>query len=490
MHQANVIKQLDNVHNTSDSADDFKTGVDELVKSITKEANGDKEMLSGLRTALKKELYGISGGNTREGYGILQAMKNDPEMGLVINALENHVAEIDKLLINPASVPASKKNVPNTGLGDIREVNPKKLEDLKPLNQTDKDYLGNQIKVYRGGTGNDLKQGDYITLDKDKALHYTRDTGDILTQKGKKNLIEKTINTDDVSVNSNGEWIYNPHVVEQPVGDTNFIGKYFAKPKNDVQKKAISYVQNNLKSAKANYSKRAKQEYGVENVISADEGKYVIPGYNGKNAPDYHEAASGLAKIMYDDKLVTRKGVGNNTVLFTAGGTGVGKTSALRNVDMLNEDYSIIYDTNLTGEGAPKKIQKAIDAGFKVEVVFTQRDPVVAFEKGVIPRVKTRNRIVSMDEHIKRHKSAYEDLRANMKKFGNKVNFSFVDNTRGQGEAKMVEFDFLPKFSYNEADLRKVLGTKLDEAVKSGILSPEEANAIAGKEAYRTKNGR
>ena len=275
---------------------------------------------------------------------------------------------------------------------------------------------------------------------------------------------------------------------ERKVGKS--IESYLPKARNAEELSTFQYIKKNLGQAVNNYIQRTRQEFGTDNIISSDEGKYIIPGFTGKNAPNFHEAASGLAKYLYDSYLATRKNKGNNTVLFMSGGTGSGKTTALRNAGVEFQQYPIVYDTNLSGiKNSIGKIKKALDNGFKVEIAYVQRDPITAFEQGVLPRVKSRGRIVSIDEHISRHQGALQTLQNLQKKFGDQIRVSFIDNTGQAGDAREVPFDKLPKFLYNTPVLKKALYEKLKISVENGQISPEEANAISGKEIFRSEIG-
>jgi len=257
--------------------------------------------------------------------------------------------------------------------------------------------------------------------------------------------------------------------------------KYFQKSDNPKVNKNIEYVENNLPKAKHDYFKRVEKEYGSPNVITADEGKYVIPGYKAELAPEYHEAASGLSKIIYDEKLLQNKGKGNNTVLFMSGGTGSGKTTAMRDIGTNYSDYPLIYDTNLTGlDSSVNKVNKALENGYKVQVAYVQRDPIVAFREGVIPRVKTKGRIVPVKEHLFRHKDAFENLQKLKQKFGDQLDVRYIDNTGPKGTAKSVPLENLPKFDYNTDKL----GGELNDIIKQAELrSPSEPGYITKQQA-------
>jgi hypothetical protein len=261
------------------------------------------------------------------------------------------------------------------------------------------------------------------------------------------------------------------------------IDQYFAKPKNRAETRTIKYVKDNIEKAEADYMKQIQKDYnGATNVISADSAKYIIPGYSGELAADYHEAASGLAKYLYDKWLKEKRGEKNNTVLFTAGGTGVGKTTAVRNTIELDQ-YPIVYDTNFTGVQSPKgKIQKTLDAGFNVDVVLVHRDPIDAFENGVIPRVKKHNRVVPISEHIHRHTDVIKYIKHLMDLFKDKVKFYFIDNSRGRGKQQLTTIDKLPLFGYTRDALNNKLYEVLTRAEINGLVTREQAERIGDTE--------
>lgn len=245
---------------------------------------------------------------------------------------------------------------------------------------------------------------------------------------------------------------------------------------------ALKYLQDNKDQYLKDYQDRVLKEYGTTDFVSADDAKYPFPGYDGHLAPDYHPAAKEFANQYYDELLQKNKGTKNNTVLFTAGGTGVGKTSALRGAKYELKDFSIVYDTNLSAKSGIEKIQKALDAGYKVEVAYTHREAVNAFENGVIPRVKSRNRIVPISEHVARHITALDNIQQIAKHFEDKVNIAYIDNTGGIEDIKLSSFENLPKFNYNKEVLTNTLYEKTKQAINEGKLTQEQGNAIAGKD--------
>lgn len=267
----------------------------------------------------------------------------------------------------------------------------------------------------------------------------------------------------------------------QPGSISNSVNldKYFKPEVTPHEQIPIQMVKENFGAINKAYDERVAKKFGATNVVSADEAKHSIPGFEGHNAGQYHEASSGFAKAKYDQLLETNKGKGNNTVLFMSGGTGSGKTHALKAVGTNLDEFSIVYDTNLTGlESSTKKIQNALDHGYQVEVRYVQADPVDAFDR-VIHRVGTEGRIVTMGEHVKRHSVALDELQQLKQKFGDNLDIRYIDNTGAKGNERLVTLDNLPKFMYNEGELKGVLHDKLNKAVSEGKLTTQQAEAIA-----------
>lgn len=275
-------------------------------------------------------------------------------------------------------------------------------------------------------------------------------------------------------------------------------GEFIYAPKGTAPKPALSdsearaFVKTNFNDLKPSYLDVVKKQYaGADNVISGDAAKQVIAGYEGHLAPVYHEASSDFAKALYAEWLPERQGLGNNTVLFTGGATGVGKTSALRTVGTKLGDYPIVYDTNLTGESALQKIQMALDNGYDIDIFVTHRDPLVSFNEGVIPRVKKENRIIDIAEHVSRHGEYAKDASGEIKAVSaierrfkpyfddGRIQLRHVDNTGARGEAKFSTIDALPKFEYSNLNERLTEATQA--AVRDGKITETQGAAITGR---------
>ena len=234
-------------------------------------------------------------------------------------------------------------------------------------------------------------------------------------------------------------------------------------------------------------------------IINTDVAREMSPEYRADRtkSADVHEPSSAFMKKIYAEKLAnpTPKGM-DNTVVFSAGGTGAGKTTALdllESVDPALKRSEMIYDTNMNKfESADKKIQQALDAKRKVRIVYTYRDPAEALEFGALSRAsrmekeKGSGRTVPIDEHLKTHIGAQKVIAELKEKYkGNpRVNIQIVDNSKGKGKAVASQLDKLPKLEENE--VRRRLHETLERVRSSGIGGRERiSDAI-----YRGTSGK
>jgi hypothetical protein len=220
-------------------------------------------------------------------------------------------------------------------------------------------------------------------------------------------------------------------------------------------------------------------------ILNTDDAREMSPEYRADRtrSADVHEPSSAFVKQMYAEKLSSPTPPGkDNTVLFTAGGTGAGKTTGLQEAQKVSQgirDAEMVYDTNMnTFESADKKIQQALKAGRKVGIVYTYRDPVEAMEGGALKRASRMEaemgtgRTVPIDEHFKTHMGSREVMDRLQEKYGDDHRFHMmvIDNSRGPGNATVVSgLDKLPRLDHNE--VRKGLNNVLEKAYRSGSIS-------------------
>lgn len=214
-------------------------------------------------------------------------------------------------------------------------------------------------------------------------------------------------------------------------------------------------------------------------ILNTDEARELSPEYrqDRTRSNDVHESASKFVKDLYAQKLAQPVAEGREPlVLFTAGGTGAGKSSSLRNAQgqaLLNA-ADIIYDTNMnTLDSAVQKIEQALQSGRSVAVVYTYRDPVESLTGGALPRAMRMGRTVPLNAHAQTHTGVSKVIRQLVEKYGNdprsNVRVFAVDNTRGPNNSTMVKLDDLPQVEEN--GLEDKLYAALETEYQAGRIS-------------------
>ena len=230
-------------------------------------------------------------------------------------------------------------------------------------------------------------------------------------------------------------------------------------------------------------------------ILNTDDAREMSPEYRADRtkSADVHEPSSAFVKQMYAEKLSQPTPSGrDNTVLFTAGGTGAGKTTSLQAAAQQSkgiQNAEMVYDTNMnTFESADKKVKQALAAGRKVGIVYTYRDPVEALKNGNLSRASRMEaelgtgRTVPIDEHFRTHAGVRDVMEKLQAKYGSDHRFHLmvVDNSRGPGNARVVSgLDKLPKL--NHTVVRRELDNALEEAYRTGKISQAIYEGTRGK---------
>lgn len=240
------------------------------------------------------------------------------------------------------------------------------------------------------------------------------------------------------------------------------------------------------------YSKIPDTEGGT--VLSVDTARELSPDYlaDRTRSEDVHEPGSTFIKKLYAEKLAGPTPEGKDpVVLFTAGGTGAGKTTGLktlRETGGLNPE--IIYDTNMTNfESSRAKVEQALDAGRDVTILYTYRDPVDALRNGALPRAMRQEanfgsgRTVPMAEHVKTHIGAYVTIRRLQEAYNHdaRVKIEVVDNSLGKGNQKLIRLEDVRDPATIE-DLNGKLQKELDSAHAAGEISDAVYRGFSGRE--------
>jgi hypothetical protein len=214
-------------------------------------------------------------------------------------------------------------------------------------------------------------------------------------------------------------------------------------------------------------------------VLNVDIARELSPDYATSKesrallSPAVHEPASFFIKQLYADRLAEMPP--GSTVMFTSGGTGAGKSSAIEQVPVAAQamnDAHLVYDTNMNGlKSAQQKIEQALAAGAKVDIWHVQRDPVDALVNGALPRAKRIGRTAPLEAHEATHVGAAETIvkLAEIYKDDPRVTIHVLDNTRGKGNAAETGIEFVKGFDYN--NLRERLISALQKEYQDGRIN-------------------
>jgi hypothetical protein len=235
-------------------------------------------------------------------------------------------------------------------------------------------------------------------------------------------------------------------------------------------------------SAVKEYAALSKGDFDTEGgrILNTDIARELSPAYrrDRTRSADVHEPASAFIKRLYADKLSKPTPDGMSpTVVFTAGGTGAGKSTGMRALGRAAGEAEIVYDTNMNTLGsAVQKIEQALDAGRSATILYTYRDPIEALTGGALPRAERMGRTVPLREHARTHSGSNEVIRALAEKYADndKVQIVAIDNSKGRGKSEVVDVAKIPSIEHTE------LERKLYEAA----TAEREAGRISEK-TYR-----
>jgi flagellar biosynthesis GTPase FlhF len=283
------------------------------------------------------------------------------------------------------------------------------------------------------------------------------------------------------------ESVAGEHQLDQPMHIPRAEG--MSAEHADIQERFARQVERNPGKAMGDYSKLKDSEGG--RVLNTDVARELSPDYRKDRTASaaVHEPASALVKEMYERKLAEVPKEGQDpVVVFSAGGTGAGKTTGIRKLAERVPEIDraqIVYDTNMNSlDGAVKKVEQALAAGKAAHIIYTYRHPVEALVQGALTRAtrmereEGSGRTVPLNEHAKTHIGSLKVIRDLVQRYADdpRVSIDIIDNSRGKGQAAPTDVAALPHFDYNSlvGDLHAALDSehtagRISDAIYGGF---------------------
>jgi hypothetical protein len=222
-----------------------------------------------------------------------------------------------------------------------------------------------------------------------------------------------------------------------------------------------------------------------KNKIDPDDVKRLDPNFDKDSslAAAVHEPSSYLSKVIWNQALKEKKERGDTSpVLFTAGGSGSGKSEAgeLAKAIIGAEEDPLTFDSVLGNfDKSTKKIDEALQAqDGKIDIVYTN----APLELAVLLNMK-RSRTVKLDTQIEAHFAASENIRklAEHYKNNDRVKITVVNNTGDPPDLAEGSLADVPTYSDRES-IRKRLVAHAEHLVKNNLIKDKEGNLIPDPE--------
>ena len=223
-------------------------------------------------------------------------------------------------------------------------------------------------------------------------------------------------------------------------------------------------------------------------VIDVDMVRELSPQYRAdrSQAARIHRAASDLSKELFAQALARPVAQGRDPVaVFTAGGGGSGKSTAIR--QLLGEGRAdVTLDGTLSKlERARQQVQAALDSGRNVQIRYVYRSPAKAAQ-GAIERAIASGRPVPVDVLAQAHANAPRVVKALAQEYAGheKVEIIFIHNDgESLADAFVAPVEEIPDVDEQEA--RRAFESAVDAAWRAHhapVIHPDPGqSAFAGR---------
>ncbi|MGE0491037.1 MAG: zeta toxin family protein [Vulcanimicrobiota bacterium] len=247
-----------------------------------------------------------------------------------------------------------------------------------------------------------------------------------------------------------------------------------------VRQRANQYLDENLDQLVDEYGQRFGNILDLDNARELFDEFAASPEARSRYGTAIHEPSNRLIDEVLDRRLSgpVREGA-EPEVVFTAGGSGSGKSSAIDDLGGIYDDTDFVFDSTLANyDRSLSRIEQVLESGRDVEIAYVYRDPVDAFVNGVLPRAAETGRAVPIEAFAASHQKVAETVARLAEHFAGDERFglSVIDNSRGAGQAALSTLDDLPL--RNIDNLTEVLYDQLELALQEGRIPHHVYDAI------------
>ena len=217
-------------------------------------------------------------------------------------------------------------------------------------------------------------------------------------------------------------------------------------------------------------------------ILSGDEVRKTMPGYNRLDWSTHVDRTGYVGprlEAQFQRLLKERKGKGDGTVVFLAGGNGAGKSTVAAQI---GDTHDFAIDSTLGNlEVAKKQIDAILANGQMPEIHFVYRAPRQALE-GIAQRVMNGGHIVSPLSFANSHVKSRENLRLLFEAYGDKIHIHIYDNSvRGVPEITLEQLEAKRKIDH--AKIREEANYYLGHLRERAEASGSSQGGVAGSGA-------
>ncbi len=260
----------------------------------------------------------------------------------------------------------------------------------------------------------------------------------------------------------------------------------------EVERRAWEAFHKDLPALAEAYRKKFGTEIGTDNareIVSAEYAESIEARTRWSRATQ--KPAGALSDYLFEEALRNPDPDRRRIAIFTAGGTGAGKTTAIARLPGLST-VQFVFDSNLgSKKSSVQKIEAAKAAGFQIEVHFVHRDPIEALAHGVLPRAMSEGRAVDLDAHARMYRDAAENFSFLLRKYSADaaVRFQATDNSRIADGPRPLPLEKAKEIRYSTTVLIPRLRAALEEEYGAGRISEAVYRATLGPPAGEARSG-